>query len=349
MFFCVHLFKTIFMKTKLLLVFLSIAGVFSAQNLSLTQSAFEPIVGDTNQTYIMDTSWYATGTPNNLSGPNVIWDFSFLVPTPSLSTSAYLSSSQVTVTSPVGTSFVQQQGPSYNFFKSTTTPTTQTELMAVNLGSISLTFTNTGIIAKYPIDYGYSLTDGIGGSVTFSIPASFNGNVVTEADGKGTLFMPQNKSYTNVLRVKSTQLIAINVVFLGNIANLNQTVYSYYHASSKFPILTVNHSITTFSTQTTDVTTFTGNSDFLTIGLNEQTKNDFNFATFPNPANEQLTIQLKNNQIAESVTLINNLGQIVAKNTKSNTLNVSQIPAGYYYIEVSSEGYLGRKPVLITK
>lgn len=341
--------KSNYMKTKLLVLFLLITGITSAQNLSLTQSGFEPIVGDTNKAYVMDTSAYTTGMPTHLSGSNVIWDYSFLVPTPTLNTSAYISPASATVTSPANTSFVQKQGGLHNFFKSTTTPTTQTELLGVNMGTISLTFTNTGIMAKYPLSYGYSLTDPIGGSVTFSIPASFSGNVVTEADGQGTLFMPQNKSYFNVLRVKSTQIISISVLFVGNIATLKQTVYSYYHASSKFPILTINNSVTTFSSQTTDITTVTGNANFIAIGVKEQSKEEFNFGTYPNPAKDQLSVQLKNNETPESLTLINALGEVILKNNGSKSINISQIPNGYYFIEVKSGEHLGRKPVLISK
>ena len=337
------------MKTKLLLLFITLASLVSAQNLTLTQSGFEPMVGDTNKAYVMDTSAYTTGMPTSLTGTNVIWDYSFLVPTPTLNTSAYISTSSATVTSPASTSFVQKQGAIHNFFKSTTTPTTQTELLGVNMGTISLTFTNTGIMAKYPINYGYQLTDAIGGSVTFSLPASFTGNIITEADGKGTLFMPQNKTYNNVLRVKSTQMISISVIFVGNIATLKQTVYSYYHASSKFPILTINNSVTTFSSQTTDITTVTGNANFIAIGINEQSKEEFNFGTYPNPAKDQLSVQLKNNETPESLTLINTLGEMVTKINGSKSINISQIPNGYYYIEVKSGEYLGRKPVLISK
>lgn len=337
------------MKTTLLLFFSIIVLGVNSQNLTLTKSAYEPIVGDTRGSYNLDTTFYSSGLPTNLTGTAVTWDYSNLVVTPTLITTNYIAPSSATVTAPVGSTYAEEQNGSYNFFKSVTTPTTQTEIMSVRFGTTALTFTNTGIVARYPIDYGYSLTDAIAGTVTFSLPASFTGSITTTADAMGTLLMPQTHTFSNVLRVKSVQTISINVIFVGKIAEINQTVYSYYHASSKFPILTITNASNTFSNQPAIKTTgASGNAAFLAIGIKENSLGNLNFAVYPNPAINEVSILLEQNKIAESISVVNSLGQKIRSYTNTNQINISELPQGIYYLEVKADGYFGRKPLVKT-
>lgn len=338
------------MKKTLLLLFIGITAFTKAQNLTLTKSGYEPIIGDTKGVYPLDTTFYTSGLPVSATGTAATWDFSNLIlnPTVTLNSSNYVAPSSTTVTPPSGATIAEDQGGSYNFYKSVTTPTTQTEILSVKFGTIALTFTNSGIVARYPISYGYSLSDAIGGNITFSISAQFSGNITTTADGMGTLLMPQGNTFNNVLRVKSVQTITATV-FSFPVGNLNQTSYSYFHASSKFPILTINQSSTTFSTNTTKATTASGNSSFLTIGLKENSLNVMNFNVYPNPAIHSIYIDLENNKTAESITLINTLGQKLKTTLNSNEISVSDMPRGIYYIEVNSSGHIGRKPIVIAQ
>ncbi len=265
------------MKKNLLLLFIAITAFTKAQNLTLTKSAFEPVVGDIEGTYVLDTTFYSTRLPVSTTGTAVTWDFSNLIlnPTVTLNSSNYIAPASATVTPPSGATLAEDQGGSYNFYKSVSTPTTQFEILSVKFGTIALAFTNSGIVARYPISYGYNLIDAVAGNITFSISAQFSGLINTTADGMGTLLMPQGGTFNNVLRSKSVQSITATV-FTFPVGNIDQTTYTYYHASSKFPILTINQSATTFSTTTTRVTTATGNSAFLTIGLKENSLNSVN-------------------------------------------------------------------------
>jgi len=339
------------MKKNLLLLFIAITAFTKAQNLTLTKSAYEPIIGDVKGVYPLDTTFYTSGLPVAATGTAATWDFSNLAlnSTVTLISSNYIAPASATVTPPTGATIAEDQGGSYNFYKSVTTPTTQLEILSVKLGTIALTFTNSGIVARYPINYGYSLTDAIAGNITFSISAQFSGNVVTTADGMGTLLMPQGNTFNNVLRVKSVQSITATVFSIITVGSLNQTSYNYYHSSSKFPILTINQSTTTFSTTTTRATSATGNSAYLTIGLKENALNTINFNVYPNPAINSISVDLENNKIAESITLINALGQKLKTYLNTNQITVSDVPQGIYYVEIKSNGYLGRKPVVITK
>lgn len=45
---------------------------------------------------------------------------------------------------------------------------------------------------------------------------------------------------------------------------------------------------------------------------------------FPNPASTAVNIELANNKIAESITLINSIGQVIKTKNNSNIINVSE-------------------------
>lgn len=331
------------MKKLLLLFAIFSATIAKSQMLTLTQSVYEPVPGDTSRAYVMDTTAYGI-LPVAPTGSNVTWDFSNLVPTTSIVTSAYSSPGSTSVTAPVGCNLVQQQGGSYTFLKSTNTPSTQTELMGINLGTVSITFTNTGVIARYPISYGYNLGDNLSGSVGGTAQAT--GSVVSTADGHGTLVLPNGNVYNNVLRVKSVQNINVNV-FILQVASLRQTVYSYYHASSKFPVLTINQSRTTFSTTVTEAVTVTANKNTFVIGLKEnELSQQLQFMIYPNPAAEVIQLALYNGKQPESVKIIDVAGKEIAAYQNQSSLNIEHLKSGIYFLEVSSEGHKGRQKLI---
>lgn len=325
---------------KLLLLFVLISGItVKAQMLTLTQNIYEPVIGDTSRAYIMDTTAYGI-LPVAPTGSNVTWDFSNLVATTTVVTNAYIDPATASVTSPTSCNIIQRQGNSYTFLKTTATPTTQTELVGVNLGTISVTFTNTGVLARYPISYGYSLTDNLSGSVGGTAQAT--GTLTGLADGHGTLVLPNGNVYNNVLRVKSTQIINVNV-FILTLASLKQTVYSYYHASSKFPVLTINRSTSTFSTTTTEAVTVTANKETFVIGIKENDFTPLQFIMFPNPASNSLQVALYNGKQPESIKITDVTGKEVAVFQNQSQLNIEHLQSGLYFVEVNSDGHKGRE------
>ncbi len=336
------------MRITLLSIFIAIAGLANAQ-LTLTKALYEPVAGDQKNTVSLDTSFYTSGLPSNITGTNVIWDFSNLAvnSTVGVISSDFIPAASATVTPPSGATLAEDQGGSYTFYKSVSTPTTEFQLQSVKFGTIALTFTNTALIARWPVSYGYNVTDIMAGSAqqgTFN--AQFTGSVNTVADGMGTLLLPQGNTFTNVLRLKSVQTLTVTY-FSFPIANVKQTVFQYFKAGDKFPLLTVNASATTFSSSTQEATTANGNAAYLPIGIKENQLNNVNFHVLPNPANTSVSVELEKNMIANSLTLINAIGQKVKQISNSNTLNVADVPNGIYYLEVNSVGHSARKPVII--
>lgn len=63
--------------------------------------------------------------------------------------------------------------------------------------------------------------------------------------------------------------------------------------------------------------------------------NEINFGIYPNPATNQLTIELGENGIFKKATICNYLGQLV-KTSYNNTIDISDLPTGIYVIKVST-------------
>lgn len=70
------------------------------------------------------------------------------------------------------------------------------------------------------------------------------------------------------------------------------------------------------------------------------------FNLYPNPASDVLNIKLNHDLILETVTLFNNLGQIVKASNKY-TLNVDDLTPGVYFVEVKTNQGKATKKVII--
>src|SRR5690554_1082213 len=71
-----------------------------------------------------------------------------------------------------------------------------------------------------------------------------------------------------------------------------------------------------------------------------------NFNIYPNPTSEVLNIKLENNLTLEKVTIYNNLGQIV-KTAQQNTVDVSALSKGIYFVEVTTNQGKAVKKVIV--
>ena len=72
--------------------------------------------------------------------------------------------------------------------------------------------------------------------------------------------------------------------------------------------------------------------------LNASSFGTTNFTIYPNPTSDVLNIGLDQNSILLNVNFYNNLGQLV-KNTKSNSVDLSSLSKGNYFVEViTNEG-----------
>lgn len=332
------------MKT-FFVICLSIVTVFSqAQSLVLTQAAYEPVIGDSSFYHVLDTSAFGSGLPVNISGNNSTWNFSALISTAVKANSSYVDPITVPSASAyAGTNLVQKQGGLLNYFKSVVTPSPQTEMLGLSSNTLNLNFTNSAILAKFPVSYGNSFTDNIAGTFNFSVSGTFNGSVSTSADGAGTLQLPNGLSLSNVLRVKSVQTINLSLGIIP-FGTAKQTVYNYFHSSQKFPILNVTYTSLSIigSTSPSVSAVVTGNSKTIIVGLEEMGNTLSHLMVYPNPARDAILIQSGLDVGEIIVELFDSKGsrvyatQRTLNGTSSEVISLSDLPRGFYFITFKS-------------
>lgn len=337
------------MKQFLLSAGLFISFLANSQSLILTQAAYEPVIGDTNRMYILDTSAFSSGLNVNSTGANHLWDYQALVSTNSLVTSVYLNTTAVSASSNFpGSSMVQKQGPLNNFLKSTTTPTTQTEFLGINSPGITMNFTNSAVMVRYPLAFGNTVTDPFSGSFTFSTTSgNATGNATTTADGTGTLSLPAGITYTNVLRVKSIQNINMSVSGFPA-GTIKQVMYNFYDGSEKFPIFSINYTAMQLTLQSPTVTVnVTGHKNAFPVGINENDFSNTLVSVFPNPGNDFINITLNGEHLQpKKIIVYDQLGKEVLNMGFTERVDITNLKSGVYMLEIISERGTARKKII---
>ena len=106
---------------------------------TLTQSFNEPVIGDTDKNYRLDTTAFTTGMPINVTGNNCVWNFTGLTGAFPVIVDSFISpSAAIGATAYPTASYAQHRDLLYTFYKSTTSPQ-QTELLGAYSASLSLT------------------------------------------------------------------------------------------------------------------------------------------------------------------------------------------------------------------
>ncbi len=327
---------------KLLPALFLLAFFKGHSQLVLTKALYEPVIGDTNRVYILDTTAYGGGLNAAATGTNHLWNYSQLyAANNATAVSAYVDPSSVPSSSNYpGCTVVQKQGPLNTYYKSVATPSTQFEFMGVTSSSLNMNFTNTAVYMRYPTALGNVVTDNFSGSFTFSISGSASGNATITADGSGTLALATT-TLTDVLRVKSVQNTNLNAGFLTG--TIKQTIYTYYHASKKFPILTINYQSVGITGQTPSVTAQAlGNVDNFVVGIHENHLSTFNYIVYPNPASDNIHVLVDPAVEPKTIKILNQLGQTVYSGNYSNTVNISGLASGIYFMEVQADKGVAR-------
>lgn len=334
------------MKKILLCVFAFVSIQIKSQSLILTQSFNEPVIGDTNYTYAVDTSAYTAGLPINVTGGYTTWDFTRLgVLSTTAIPSAYVSPSVVPNSANYpGCTMAQKQGTSYTFFKSATTPTTQTEVLGLNTSTISFNFTNTAVAYKYPMSYGSSFSDNLSGSFTFSVNGTCTGSVSSNVDGFGNLFLPNGAMFLNALRAKSVQSLSLSASLVSGlpasqVGTLKQTTYSYFHASQKFPVLTIDYtkvSLITSSTPTIFTVVSTNSKSFI-VGTKENALNEADYDIFPNPSSGLINITSSIDNKPKKIEIYSALSELIYQSAEIENINISALAEGIYFLKITGD------------
>lgn len=76
--------------------------------------------------------------------------------------------------------------------------------------------------------------------------------------------------------------------------------------------------------------------DCPSVGLTEKTANK-ELLLYPNPAKDQIQLQLPGNEKLQQVKIYNTLGQLCSVATDNNTIDIGHLPQGIYYIKVQTK------------
>lgn len=274
-------------------------------------------------------------------GNNVTWDFSQISGIFGVTKDIQITDASLdpNVGSFAGASKVYDIGGTLLTFYSSTPNDRTSQGFIFNeaaLGVVSASWsTNSQLLMTYPYAYGNSTSDNLSGDVnttaTGTIPAT--GTSLTSVDGSGTLKLPGNNTYNNVLRFHLKDS-AIASVF-GTVVTFVRDVYEYYDFTvGNLPVfITMRVSVNSalFAISSTLVLSKDQPTTFL--GLNENPLETY--CLFPNPVQNNFYVKGINN--GESFHILNALGQTILSGTYSNGVDVTNLPSGIYYMNINGQ------------
>ncbi len=335
------------MKKNLLLFFVCLLN-FLTKAQTLTQVYNEPIIGDIDLEYRLDTSGVGGSLPIGVTGSNCTWDFTGITTTTLASLSYLTPSATPNYTDYNGCNIVQKDGTSYTYMMTSNSPNQQVEIVGITLPLGTLNFSDPAILIRYPLSYGTSLSDPVAGAFTSTITnGTASGNMTIDADGLGTLKLPMGITLNNVLRVRNVLDLSLSAGLFSS--KVKQFYYSYFTSTSKFPVLTINYSWVklNFSGTPTINPVVDGNIGFFTA-VPEIRLNDVNLVSvLPNPASNDLILTESMPGSISSMELMNAQGQIVYHGAFTKHLNVEQFSRGFYLATFHSGFAIIRKKILL--
>lgn len=322
-------------KIYLSIVAATIAFSANAQ-LSLTKAFNEPVLGNVNATETFDS----VAVLNNSTGSNQVWNFSALTSSSVTGVGTFTTvASTPNGSNYVGATIVEDDGQGgFTYYKATAT---QYEVVGIEDPNIVLNFTNTGIVAIWPVTMGYSNTDLFSGSaaVQGTLTGTADGTVTTLGSGTGTLIIPGGASFTNILQVKTHQKVELNLGFGFVTATVQVTDYNYYHGTQKFPLLTVSYNDAQGAFSNTSATIKINNA--VITGINDHNF-DATFNIFPNPAKDFVNVKLQNvANVNCKIQIVNSIGQIAQEIDLGNdseitrNISVSNLNSGIYMVKTT--------------
>lgn len=115
---------------------------------------------------------------------------------------------------------------------------------------------------------------------------------------------------------------------------VNETVYIAFHhfSNDKFILKFDNIQVTADTT--------------LSVA---EISDDLSFGIFPNPATENIYIQLKNEREADLISVYDLHGRLILSQENSTTLSVASLVEGMYFVEVQSGNSRGVKRIVVQR
>jgi len=338
---------------KLYTLFLPALFLTTAINgqLVLTQAVYSPTLGDVSSRYGYDS----TGVLPMQGGSNQTWNFNnTLVWNNSTAGSTFTTMASA----PNGTccsnaNLAEKTGNvSYNYWQSTTPAF---ELWGVTTSTISLTFTNSAIVASWPLSDTYNNTDLFSGTAkTGTMNGTCTGTMTGVGLGTGTVVLPSGITFTNCLHTKVIQKAILSFSSGFITATITITNHQFYGEGVKFPLINVEYYDfkSNFLGNNTDVNIMV-NGAFYT-GINEYNAG-LNSPIFPNPAKDKITVALENTHGQEArIDVMNSMGQLVKseslgsdKGSINTNIDISSLQSGIYFVKTIMGDKISTKKLVI--
>ena len=319
----------------LAVVVLFTGGVITAQPvLHSTNSA--PLIGETFTTHAINF------LPPGPDGPLVLWDFSQIL-------SAV--EEERNVVSPEGTLY-KKAFPGSNTAIEINAGTDGFHFYNLSSGKFNYDGFADGVSLIYyhdpmermnfPFTYNSTFTDVFASEFhdAQNIKTYRSGEITALADGFGTLKLPFG-TYENVLRVKYIESYKDSLLVGAGYQEVNyeRETYSWFLPGTHQPLLTIS--------QLNKDGQMDYQADFLdmnnVIAKVKEAKSNASFKVYPNPANDEITIELDAIQLGSGEIILYNLsGQVVLQQQVQVSadlftlkINLQDIPAGGYLLTVN--------------
>lgn len=209
--------------------------------------------------------------------------------------------------------------------------------------NITMHYPNDVLFALRPISYGNTITDNFSDNyVTGPFTLKGRGNTTIEADGYGTLILPNN-TYNNVLRVKITQIQYDTVIATSTpvtVANISYVWFDDAHTSGLLKIdstRTPSYSGKTVAYLISEYTSIAAVHNMPVLHC------------YPNPATQSLTVDTRN---AGTLTITNALGETVMTvpvNEPQTVISTTQLSPGVYTLMLQSEHIVSSARITVVR
>lgn len=305
----------------------------------LTQANHAPANGDFYDTWRCDSTNISLGG----SGAGVLWNYSAIATRSSIVNSysavtstnaAYPQANVFLSASPILNGYYKSSAASLDYFGGN-----------VVVGTIAavLNYTAPMITAKYPMNLNTTTTSVTGGTINVTSPitvgGTFTGTALVYADATGTLNLPGAATYTDVLRVITSQTVDfVTMIASGTLTQVN---YDYYGGGIKSPLFTISTAtaiaVGNVFTQTL-VTRYKAPAN-PPNAIPEASEDAYNYVVYPNPASDLVVFSTNNTNASEVIVSDvtgKEIGNFELENGNSS-INLSAYQKGIYFYTVKSE------------
>ncbi len=301
------------MKKPLLLSTLLLSTISVIAQPTIQSSDFYPAVGES---FVLNYGNYVS--PGS-AGNDVTWDLSGITANSVIPVNALAANSSY----PGSTITIEYQGQSN--LHPNLTPTGYL-IVGESTSTASATYTDAKKLYQFPMTIGTSYTENFNGSIVSSgVTFSRTGSVTSEVDGYGTLITPSG-TYTNVLRIHSVH--TSTDTYMGQSLTGTIDMYTWIQAGFHCELAVVQNINMMGNVQT--VGYYATNA----LGLSDNAAGVL--VMHPNPAQD--LVSLKHDQQIDNAEVRDLNGRIAAAefNQSNNSIDVSKLPAGVYYVTVYS-------------